>query len=290
MTKVEQGVIAMQYTNAFSVFDRGPSPQLIPGLGTARCACAVQSFKFAEKAGVRTHFCEQVADDTIHVLEFLAAEDETLSGYVHGKVLPLEWIWRARVFGSLWGRLERGEVTPEELGYPSGTKVTRGQKLPRLMTECTTKFEAIDRHLTDDEARELAGLSMAQWDEAFEMVTRAVRVTNDRYDSVGFECPDGKLEIGLTASGDLMLVDVFATPDENRVVRAGTDEMYCKDLLRDALKVLPWYDELKAAQEANPDDKSRWPEYPVLSDEFIQVVVQRYAEVAWRYAGVMPRK
>ena len=64
---VERGVIALGYTNAWSAFDRGASPQLIPGIGAARCACAVRSFNIADSIGIPNHYIEQVDPYTIHV-------------------------------------------------------------------------------------------------------------------------------------------------------------------------------------------------------------------------------
>ena len=272
----EPGTVAMHFQDSWSVFDRGPSRQLIPGMGAARCACAVKSFKLAAEAGVKTHFLSQEARNVIHVMEFTAAKPETLSDFSYGRVLPLEWIWRGRVFGSLLARLESGALDKRTLGFAEDTKVTRGTKLPKLILECTTKFEPVDRHLTDEEARTLARLSKKEWESAQELVRRFVRRTNERYEEVGYECPDGKL----------VLVDVGATPDENRILQQGTEKMYCKDLIRDYLKQTPWYPELQQAKAACPDDPSRWPAYPELPDDLVQRVAARYKQVALHYAGV----
>ena len=42
MYAVEPGISTLEYTDRWSAFDRGSSSQVIPGIGAARCACAVK--------------------------------------------------------------------------------------------------------------------------------------------------------------------------------------------------------------------------------------------------------
>jgi len=285
MTPVEPGVIALQYTDSWSAFDRGSSPQTIPGIGAARCACAVKSFRLAAEAGLPTHFLEQVDPVTVHVQEFSVPSRKSLSGEVQGRVLDAEWLWRAYVYGSLLERIQKGKADPVSLGFAPGAVVTEGTKLPHLIQECTTKFEPTDRHLTDAEARERTGLTETQWEAARQLLIGAVEVIGKQYERAGFISPDGKFELGQTAGGKVILVDVFGTPDENRILEKATGDVYSKDILRNYLKTLPWKDELDRAKAAYPSNKSKWPEYPTLPADFIDLVARRYAEVAKRYAG-----
>jgi len=283
MRAVEPGVIALQYTDRWSAFDRGSSPQLISGIGVSRCACAVKSFKLAHQAGLRTHFIEQIDYSTIHVQEFSVPGQESLSGKVHGRVLPLEWVWRMLAKGSLLERINSGEIDPTALGFPPNTKVTDGMKLPRMILECTTKFEVIDRHLNIADAMELAGISDEQFENVWLLFEKIVQVTNKRYESVGFIVPDGKGEAGMTPEGELVQVDVFGTQDENRIIDAVTGELYSKDLIRNYLKELPWKRELDMAKVAYRNEKLKWPPYPILPPPLVELVSERYAEAALRY-------
>jgi phosphoribosylaminoimidazole-succinocarboxamide synthase len=285
MMPVSPGVIEVRYTDRWSAFDRGSSPQEIHGIGAARCACAVRSFQLARVAGHLTHFLRQVDPLTMQVKEFSVPGRESLSGKVHGRVLPIEWVWRAYAFGSLLERLKRGEITPAALGFPQGTVVTEGMKLPRLRRECTTKFETTDRHLTDAEAMQIAGLDRSQWEEAWRIIGDVVDAVSKDYEECGFFCPDGKLELGMTDGGRIVLVDVFGTQDENRIIRKNSGDIYSKDLIRQYLKGTPWYAELQKAKREYPD-KSQWPPYPRLSDDLVRLVSERYALVAQEYAGV----
>ncbi len=286
ITPVEPGAIAFKYTKKWSAFDRGSSEQEIFGIDAARCACAVKSFQLAHAAGLPTHFIRQVDSVTIHVQEFSIPGHKPLSGKTHGRVLPLEWIWRDRVYGSLWARIRDGKVDPVSLGFSRGVTVTLGMKLPRMLLECTTKFEKVDRHLSDDEARELAKLSDAEWKRAQQLIIRAVGESNAHYESVGFDSPDGKLELAMTRTRKIVIVDGFGTQDENRIVEKGTGRLFCKDLIRNYLSQFAWKAELDAAKKKFSDNKSHWPAYPRLPESVKALVAARYAEVADRYAGV----
>lgn len=289
MRPVSAGIISLEYTDRWSAFDRGASDQEIPAIGAARCACAVKSFQLAHAAGLPTHFIEQVGPRTIHVEEYSVPGRESLSGMTHGRILDLEGIRRDLVYGSLLERVKRGEVDPVSLGYKPGTKIREGMKLPRTLIEFTTKFEPVDRHLTDEEAIARAQITPSQYLDLRELITLAVRVTNARYEAVGFKSPDGKLELALRilpkGKTQIVLVDVFGTPDENRLINTGTGGDYSKDLLRNYLKSLPWKAQLDVAKKAYPTDKSKWPPYPKLPPEVVALVTERYVNVATSYSG-----
>src|SRR3989344_1093165 len=284
ISPVEPGIISLHYTDRWSAFDRGSSSQLIPGIGAARCACAVKSFQLV---GTRlpTHFIEQVGPETIHVQEFSVPDREPLSGKVHGRVLPVEWIWQDVVYGSLLQRIKNG-LDPTTLGFASGATITEGMKLPNILLECTTKFEPVDRHLSNDEAMALAWITPMQWGDAERLITDATALTNVYYEAAGFMVPDGKLELGIARDGSIVLVDVFGTQDENRVIEKTEGDVYSKDLIRNWLNKQPWKAELVKAKAEYPTNKSKWPPYPELPVDLVELVSKRYAEVAYRYAGV----
>lgn len=285
MVPVEPGVINLIYSDGWSAFDRGRSSQPIPGIGKARCACAVKSFELARSAGIETHFMDQVDEVTIRVKEFSVPGRKPLSGKVHGRVLPLEWIWRVRAAGSLLERLRKGALTPKDLGYAPGTVVTEGLKLPKIRLECTTKFESVDRHLSAYEARKIAEIDERRWNEVWNLISQAIEVTDAQYEKAGFLRPDGKLEIALFIDGRVAIVDVFGTPDEDRIIDRATGNVFSKDLIRNHLKALPWKSELDRAKTEYPADMSKWPPYPLLPDELVERVSSRYAEVALRYSN-----
>ncbi|MDO8517914.1 MAG: phosphoribosylaminoimidazolesuccinocarboxamide synthase [bacterium] len=286
ITPVERGVIEFKYTDRWSAFDRGASKQTIPGIGAARCACAVKSFERINNAGLSTHFLKQVSPDAIHVLEFAVPGHEPLSGKVHGQVLDAEWIRRVLAYGSMLDRLKAGTATPEQFGFAPGTVVTEGMKLPRMFRECTTKFEPTDRHLTDVETRERLGINEAEWEEAWNLIEDVAGVIGSSYEGAGFILPDGKNELARMLDGSFVVVDVTGLQDEDRIIDAKTGLLYSKDIIRNHLRQTDWYPAFLAAKAAHPTDKSKWPPYPMLPDGVVEFVSKQYAEVARRYAGV----
>lgn len=286
VTSVELGVIEFDYTDRWSAFDRGASNQPIPGIGAARCACAVKSFELANSAELLTHFIKQVSPTAIHVLEFAVPGCRSLSGIVHGQVMDAEFIWRDLAYGSLLDRLKAGIATPEQFGFSPGTVVTEGMKLPWMVRECTTKFEVVDRHLTDAETRGRLGINERDWEEVWGLIKKAIDVTTPSLGQAGFLGPDGKLELGRTHDGEFVIVDVFRTQDEDRIIGQADGLLYNKDIIRNHLKQTDWYPKFLVAKAEHPTDKSKWPPYPKLPDGVVEFVSKQYAEVALRYAGV----
>ena len=282
MSAVSPGKIEVFFTDGWSAYDRGRSPQLIRGLGAARCACAVRSFEHAERAGYKTHFIRQVSETSIHVQEFEVPGKPSLSGVTFGRVIPLEVLWRIRVAWTLVERIQAGKVTPESLGFRKGQHVVEGMLLPHMLVECTTKFEPIDRHVSAKEAKVLAGLTDEQYDRALQLVRNCAMLLDREFDLVSFGLFDGKKELAITPDGEIVLIDAFGTQDENRIM--GLDGPHDKDLLRLELIRLGWKAELDAAKAKHPDDKSKWPPYPILNRHFLDGVAERYNRVARRYA------
>lgn len=278
--------VVFKWTDYWSVFDRGRSSQTIPGLGVARCACAIKSFHLLHGAGIPTHFLVQIASNDILVQEFETPLREPISGRAMGKVLPLEFIWRSHLFGSLFKRVKEGKVDPQELGFKPGDEIREGVQLPQVRLECTTKFEPIDRHLSDEEAQDLAKLTESEWQEVWSLIESGVRVMNAHFEQVGLLSPDGKVEIGRYEDGTFAFVDVCGTPDENRILDITDGRVMSKDLIRNYLTEISWKADLDRAKAEYPGDKSKWPEYPELPADLVRTVSERYADVAWRYAGV----
>ena len=284
---VTPGLIGMRYTNQWSAFDRGASPQLIPFLGWARMQTAWASFKLAQRASIPTHFVRE-EECALVVKEFTVVEADgselpLISGESHGTMIPLEWIYRVEVDGSLYDRLVSGKVDSAQYGIPNGTEIVRGMPLPHVLIECTTKREPVDRHLSDEEARDLAKLSMPEWMEARMIVGQLARVINEGYRGAGFRVPDGKIELALDHHRNVIVVDTFGTQDENRIIEIDTGALYSKDLIRNYLKKLRFYATLQEAKKKHPTEKGLWPSYPELPTEFVDQVSGAYVQVANRY-------
>lgn len=282
---VEPGVVSFQLLDTFSVFDIGPHHQTIPGKGKAVCTYAVKSFEIARSFGLATHFIEQVTDDTFHAWEFKIPGEASLSGGVKGEALSLELIRRIRLFGSL-ERKVRDALTAA--GIEPDTVISTGMKLPKPLFHATTKREDIDRELTSDEALQIAGLKKSDWKGLEEFVTVADNLCEPQFTEAGFQHPDGKKEVGLTSRGELVMIDRFCTPDEDRIVEQQPDGSflhYDKELLRQKFIDIGFYAAVKAARTKG----EVIPPYPDLSEEFIVLVASRYSSGSERYENARPR-
>lgn len=271
----------------WSAFDRGPTrrmrcPQPIPGIDKARAACACLGFAVAKQAGIRTHFLEQLSETAFLVQEFTVDRLPLLSGHGHGRVLPLEIIFRLKVEGSLYERLMSGEVSRKDVGLPVNAPIMRGMKLPKLYIECTTKLEKVDRPLSPAQALALARITNAEWLRIKETVTHLVLAVRPHYAARGWDIPDGKVEVALTHAGEVVIVDTFFTQDENRIIKVSTGQLFSKDLIRVHFNANEpeWKMRFLEAKRKWPMDKAAWPEYPQLPHALVELVSLRYAEVA----------
>ncbi|MEM9336358.1 MAG: phosphoribosylaminoimidazolesuccinocarboxamide synthase [Patescibacteria group bacterium] len=282
MKRHAKGLMEIKFDDGWSAGDKGRSPQLIPGMGAARHRAAMVSFQLAHAAGLPTHFEREIADAFV-VKELSVPTHESLSRETHGEVLNGEWIWRTHLEGSLWARVQAQKIDPFELGFDRGYIPKKGEKLPRIKLECTTKFEPIDRKVSDDEARELMRLTTDDWSEAWNLIAGAVAATTAVAEQAGFYQPDGKLELGRLHNGCLIIADTFGTQDENRIIRQSDGELFSKDIIRSELTRLGYAGQLKLAQRDHPNDPTKWPEYPHLSDHVTSRVTSRYAMYADAY-------
>jgi len=157
--RVDDNSIAFRFTDHFSVFDIGRMPDEIPGKAAAVCACAVKSFRVAEEIGVPTHFLEQLDPLTVRVREAQIITDCDLTESDTSYVVPIEWIYRLRVAGSIDRDFRSKKKKPTDYGFPSDDPPAVGTPFPWPVHMSTTKFEVTDREIDEEEAGRMAGLS-----------------------------------------------------------------------------------------------------------------------------------
>ena len=139
-----------------------------------------------------------------------------IDGTTTNYLIPLEVICRYYAAGSLLDRIKSGKVKAEDLGFPAGHEVKRGEKLPTPFIECTTKLEEHDENLTDEEAKEMAGLSDAEFQEIKDTVLKIDEIIAREAGKRGLIHCDGKKEFAYDKDRKLMVIDTFGTLDEDR--------------------------------------------------------------------------
>jgi phosphoribosylaminoimidazole-succinocarboxamide synthase len=206
-----------KFTDKVSVFDK-PIPTLIPIKGASLAFTAAQMFELVERLGYNTHFLGM--DSPIHMrvrrVE-VVTDSEVLRSQgrdVPNTLIPLEFITRYHVAGSMYDGLKDGTLTPRQFGLTGMPK--RGDKLESPVFEATTKFRPTDDRLTREEALEVGSISEGTWNRIRRITLGVDSEIQRRVDAAGLIHVDGKKEFALDQNGEPMIVDSFGTADEDR--------------------------------------------------------------------------
>lgn len=286
--RVDKTDIAFRFTKWFSVFDVGRASYGIPGKDRAMCACAVKSFRIAAEIGIPTHFVEQIDDVTIRVKEAQIITNRHMTAKDENYVIPAEHIYRLNNAGSIDRDFRSGKKKPEDYGLPAGVIPAVGTPFPYPIHMFTTKFEKIDRDLSDEEMLAMAGITPEDRDQYWSMIDRLIGACSLAMARVGYALLDGKCEPIMGPGRKKMIGDVFCTPDEDRPVpldklRYGIVEHHSKEFIRQELIKIGYKRQLDEARLAGKPD----PPIPLLPEETIAEIGWRYKTVAEAYAGVI---
>jgi phosphoribosylaminoimidazole-succinocarboxamide synthase len=196
----------------------------------------------------------------------------TLGDRPKNYLVPLEFIVRYYVAGSMSDRLKAGQMKPEELGFPAGHPVKYGDALPEPHFETTTKLEPVDRHLDTKEALELSLLDRRQMDSIRETILKIDEAMGKEIEPRGLLHVDGKKEFAVDDEGTLMVVDTFGTADEDRFWDRGAFEHgrfveFSKEFVRQHYRGTGYYDDLQRARAENKPEPPIPPLPPLLVDE-----------------------
>jgi phosphoribosylaminoimidazole-succinocarboxamide synthase len=278
--------LEFRFTNDISVFDKH-IPSEIPHKGETLARTSAHWFEVCTKLGLAHHFLGLSSPTGMRVRRVrVEPHPKKLGAHPVNYLLPLEFIVRYYVAGSLWDRFQAGKIRPEEVGFPSGKTVQYGDPLPEPMFEVTTKLEAVDRPLDWPEALELAVLEPAQKEKIREMILSIDAAMAKEVEPRGLLHVDGKKEFAIDSNGTLMLVDTFGTADEDRFWDKGAFERgrfveFSKEFVRQHYRSSGYFAELQNAREASTDEPPIPPLPPLLVDE----VSRLYTTVFQRLTG-----
>ncbi len=283
---IDDNTLEFAYTDHISVFDK-IIPSMVPHKGETLCRTAKYWFGILNKNGIRNHFISEPSKDRMDVERVQVIYDYSkINNTTTNYLIPLEVICRYYVAGSLLDRLKNGKVKPEDLGFEPGHEVKRGEKLPKPFVECTTKLEATDMNLTDEEAKKMAGLTDAEYQTIVDTVLKIDKIMADEVGKRGLIHVDGKKEFGYDKERKLMVVDTFGTLDEDRWWDA---EEYAKGNIVELSKefVRQYYRETgyhKALYDAR-DKGLPEPDIPALPQDIIDRVSKLYVDMYERITG-----
>ena len=245
-------------------------------------------FELVEAEGIcRTHIVERNAADRCLVRRVdIYREPGTTPRDGEWVFVPLEIVCRHYLSGSGWRRYKRGELTSEELGFPVGTELEEGAKLPSPYVEVTTKFEAYDRLIDREEALEIANITGEELDSLIEVVIKVDELIEREANKRGLIHVDGKKEFALGPGRVPVLVDSFGTLDEDRwwdldEYEKGNIVQLSKEFVRQHYIQTGHQEELRLARESGATD----PPIPALPQNVIDDTAALYASMYERLSG-----
>jgi phosphoribosylaminoimidazole-succinocarboxamide synthase len=191
--------------------------------------------------------------------------------------LPIEAVVRGYLIGSGWKDYQKSGAVCG-IALPSGMK--QAERLPAPLFTPATKAAAgeHDENISFSQAEGLMGAELAARvrDTAIALYNFASEHARNR----GIIIADTKFEFGVTAEGQLTLIDEALTPDSSRfwpadTYRAGTSPpSFDKQFVRDYLETLDW------------NKKAPGPPLP---REIIERTSEKYREALARLTGPAPR-
>ncbi len=280
-------IIEFRYTDQISVFDQ-IIPSLIPRKGESLNRSSCHWLKMVEDAGIcKTHMIEMTAPDRVRARRFeVIREPGAIPQDMENVFVPLEVICRHHLAGSGWRRYKKGDASAEEFGFPAGTELEEGVKLPVPYLEVSTKFEAFDRLLDREEALEISNLREEEFDEILRLVLLIDELIETEVSKRGLIHVDGKKEFALGPGRVPVLVDSFGTLDEDRwwdlpAYQNGEVVQLSKEFVRAHYIESGHHKELYDARSSGAEE----PPIPALPQSVIDETADLYASMFERLTG-----
>lgn len=201
------GMICLIASDRVSAFDQ-VSPTPIPGKGKILNDIATRELKAAEEDGIQV-WLQEVPEDN----------PRAAVGYL-GKVLPIEFIFRNYMTGSMWREYEKtGDFAG--FGLPPGMREWHDFTAEPLFTPSTkSDIKDVSFNPANSDVEILTGVSAPRMDEAEAICRRLFALGTRRALDRGLILVDTKYEVGIWKDGSLMIIDEVHTPDSSRFVIA----------------------------------------------------------------------
>ena len=277
--------LEFRFTDSISVFDK-VIPSLIPFKGETLCREGVYWLGRASKMGIKTHFLEFIPPGSMLCKKVDILQPHQITRESKRYLIPLEFICRWYVAGSLYDRVKEGAVPAEALGFASGHKVLFGEPLPEPFLEVSTKLEKTDRLLKKPEALQISGLTPKEYEEAREVVLKIDEDLGRSVASRGLIHVDGKKELALDDDRQIMVVDVYGTADEDRFwdkarYEEGEFVDLSKEYVRQYYRQTGYKDRLYDARDAGREE----PPIPALPPELVEETSKIYIKLFEKITG-----
>ncbi len=277
---VDENTLLFKFTDNISVFDK-IIPSQIPDKGRILCRTAAFWFERISRMDIKNHFIK-CDDNEMLVRRFRILEKPKKMD--NNYLIPLEFIVRYYLAGSLYERIKRGKADYHQLGFKS--LPAYGEKLPEPFFEITTKFEKYDRKVNIQEAMKIGGLDKNEIIEIRELIYHIDDMMQKEVGKRNLIHVDGKKEFALGEEREIYVVDTFGTMDEDRWwdmknYQEGKIVELSKEFVRQYYKEIGYYDKLTYARQLGISE----PDIPPLPQEVIKKVQILYRDMFFRITG-----
>ncbi len=285
--EVSEDVLEFFFTDNISVFDK-IIPSQIPRKGETLCRTSAYWFDVASSMGIDNHFKEVLDGSRMRVKRVRVIDDYSkITPKTKSYLVPLEWVARYYVAGSLYDRLTSGEERPEDVGFSAGHGIEYGEALPEPYLEVTTKLEKVDRLLSREEALDISGLTKEEFSETWEKVLKLDDRMQVEVQKRGLIHVDGKKEFAMDEGRNIMVVDTYGTADEDRFWDADQYEMgrfveLSKEFVRQHYRNTGYHEKLYSARKVGEAE----PDIPALPEEMVKKVSDLYVGLFERITGL----
>ena len=273
--------LLFKFTDNISVFDK-IIPSQIPRKGEILCKTSAFWFEKLNKMGINNHYIE-CKDSEMIVKRFQIIENPSPKN--ENYLIPLEFISRYYLAGSLYERIKKGKIDYHSLGFKRMPEY--GEKLPEPLFEITTKFENYDRKIDFEEAKEIGGLNNYEISEIKELIFRIDNEIQREVKKRNLLHVDGKKEFALGDKREIYIVDTFGTMDEDRwwdlnKYENGKIVELSKEFVRQYYKGIGYYEKLIEARAKGLKE----PPIPPLPTDMIWKIQNLYEDMFFRITGL----
>jgi len=205
------GQLMFRFSDRYSIFDWGEMPDLIPEKGKSLATMGDLLLTYLEKQGIKTHYVGRGDGKEDLIVKSVDVPRDNIEIYQKRPsniLIPLEVIYR---FG-----VPKGSSLLKK--FPG--KYTEGQEFAEPLIDFTTKLERMDRPLTREEAKLLAGMNGAEWQALLDVTGKIAGLLKKVFQDAGLKLWDGKLEFAFDSNREIMLVDSIGM-DEIRLTFEG---------------------------------------------------------------------
>ena len=170
---------------------------------------------------------------TGHIIEnhLISVPDPNVSVVRKCKPFPVEFVVRGYITGSsntsLWMNYAQGIRKYCGIDFPDG--LNKNQKLENVVITPTTKSDTGDVPISPEEIVEQGLMSKSQWDFCSAKAIELFTYGQSEAEKKGFILVDTKYEMGLSAKGEVLLIDEVHSPDSSRYWRLPSYESRYKE-------------------------------------------------------------